>query len=87
MLFLRRNTNVSNFFNNFLFFFLIIIYIYIYILNIVIDGVPYEIERSCAMVGGMCVAKTDCAELTTKQGLCPDNEAKGYECCYAGKLH
>lgn len=47
----------------------------------------YKVERWCAMVGGICVEKHECAEgqLASKSGLCPQNKHLGVECCYEGK--
>ncbi|XP_059613138.1 U-scoloptoxin(19)-Sm1a [Phlebotomus argentipes] len=42
----------------------------------------WEIERECAMVGGLCVHKDDCDHVTSTAGLCPSNKAMGVECCY-----
>ena len=44
----------------------------------------YNIDRDCAMLGGLCVEKSDCITSTSRQGLCPSNQAKGVECCYEG---
>uniref|UniRef100_A0A1B0DK33 Uncharacterized protein n=1 Tax=Phlebotomus papatasi TaxID=29031 RepID=A0A1B0DK33_PHLPP len=42
----------------------------------------WEIERECAMVGGLCVHKDDCDHVTSTTGLCPSNKRYGVECCY-----
>lgn len=46
----------------------------------------YPIERNCAMVGGICVHRTDCAEGTSVQGLCGRSRHLGVECCYSGEF-
>lgn len=47
----------------------------------------YPVERNCAMVGGLCVEKKDCAEPTTKKGLCAKSQHLDVECCYASMSH
>ncbi|KAH8271595.1 hypothetical protein KR018_010394 [Drosophila ironensis] len=42
----------------------------------------YPNDRQCVMVGGLCVATSDCIEPTTNKGLCPSSAGKGVECCY-----
>lgn len=45
----------------------------------------YPVERHCAMVGGLCVQKGDCAEPTTKKGLCGKSQHLNVECCYSSR--
>ncbi|KAG5679142.1 hypothetical protein PVAND_008734 [Polypedilum vanderplanki] len=48
-----------------------------------IDGVViYPREERCARIGGMCVEKDKCRSLVSANGLCPNNQAKGVECCF-----
>uniref|UniRef100_A0A1L8DNT2 Putative conserved secreted protein n=2 Tax=Nyssomyia neivai TaxID=330878 RepID=A0A1L8DNT2_9DIPT len=46
----------------------------------------WEIERECAMVGGVCVHRDDCDHVTSTTGLCPSNKHYGVECCYKLKI-
>ncbi|GAB0093346.1 uncharacterized protein DMENIID0001_084360 [Sergentomyia squamirostris] len=47
------------------------------------DDIKYwEIDRECAMVGGVCVHQDDCEHTTSTPGLCPTNKHYGVECCY-----
>ncbi|KAG5679143.1 hypothetical protein PVAND_008734 [Polypedilum vanderplanki] len=51
--------------------------------NGLIDGVViYPREERCARIGGMCVEKDKCRSLVSANGLCPNNQAKGVECCF-----
>ena len=52
----------------------------------VIDGVViYPREHRCSNVGGMCVEKDKCRSLVSANGLCPNNQHKGVECCFERK--
>ncbi|EDV36170.1 uncharacterized protein Dana_GF12088, isoform A [Drosophila ananassae] len=42
----------------------------------------YPNDRQCVLVGGLCVATTDCMEPTTNKGLCPTSAGHDVECCY-----
>ncbi|KMY95589.1 U-scoloptoxin(19)-Tl1a isoform X1 [Drosophila simulans] len=42
----------------------------------------YPNDRQCVMVGGLCVAESDCIEPTSNKGLCPTSAGEGVECCY-----
>ncbi|KRF98604.1 uncharacterized protein Dwil_GK22257, isoform B [Drosophila willistoni] len=42
----------------------------------------YPNNRECVLVGGLCVRTSECTELTSKKGLCPDYAHLGVECCY-----
>ncbi|CAG9800652.1 unnamed protein product [Chironomus riparius] len=51
--------------------------------NGLIDGVViYPREHRCSNVGGMCVEKDKCRSLVSANGLCPNNQHKGVECCF-----
>ncbi|XP_035916742.1 U-scoloptoxin(19)-Sm1a [Anopheles stephensi] len=45
----------------------------------------YKMERPCAMLGGMCVQKSECNSRPGKEGLCPENGHLGVDCCYEVK--
>lgn len=48
-----------------------------------VQGVKvYRNDRECAMLGGLCVHRSDCLETSSKSGLCPSNKHLGVECCY-----
>lgn len=61
-----------------------IIYYYCYFLFA--GAKIYRVDRHCAMTGGLCVHKNDCAVPTTKKGLCPSYTHLGVECCYERKI-